>query len=300
MEPISIVAISAAVGGAAGKLAEKAWDSGEKWLSKYFEDHHPKAIKKAQRNALAFIDDLSHRVKQLEETADDTNAIKERITSALEDPDFSAILKDSLMSSSRTENKDTHKVLSRLVSERLNCKSGDLLALTIPLACESVKSLTNNQLRFLAVGFILEYLMPNKFQNTSIDVDNTIISCMDWFKKELPLILPDNPMTGIDLKHLVGNSCIHLTKTIPGGAGLFETLVAKLKIPQAYFSLHMTSLQNLEEFIEKTEDGKRLRDCWDRKLSHIMLTSSGILIGICVFDELTENQTDMMLYFNNK
>ncbi len=30
MEPLSIIAIGAAVGGAAGKFVEKAWDSGEK------------------------------------------------------------------------------------------------------------------------------------------------------------------------------------------------------------------------------------------------------------------------------
>ncbi len=31
-DPLTLVAIAAAVGGTAGKLAEKAWDSGEKWL----------------------------------------------------------------------------------------------------------------------------------------------------------------------------------------------------------------------------------------------------------------------------
>lgn len=31
-DPLSLIAVGAAVGGAAGKFVEKAWDSGEKWL----------------------------------------------------------------------------------------------------------------------------------------------------------------------------------------------------------------------------------------------------------------------------
>ena len=51
MEPLSIVAISAAVGGAAGKLVEKAWNSGERWLASYFKDHHPEAQERQGRIA---------------------------------------------------------------------------------------------------------------------------------------------------------------------------------------------------------------------------------------------------------
>ena len=43
-DPLSLVALGAAVGGAAGKFVEKAWDSGEKWITSYFADHRPKAI----------------------------------------------------------------------------------------------------------------------------------------------------------------------------------------------------------------------------------------------------------------
>jgi hypothetical protein len=40
MEPLSIIAIGAAIGGAAGKFVEKAWDSGEKWIQTYFKNHN--------------------------------------------------------------------------------------------------------------------------------------------------------------------------------------------------------------------------------------------------------------------
>ena len=162
MEPLTIIGISAVVGAASGKLTEKAWDSGAKWLSKYFQDYNPKAIKKAEQNALAFLADLAHRVNQLEVVATDSELIKQRIESALEDPDFSAILKDAMLISARTESENTHKVMARLVSERLQSRAGDLLSLTIPLACESVKALTNRQLRLLAVGCALEIILPKQ------------------------------------------------------------------------------------------------------------------------------------------
>jgi hypothetical protein len=32
-DPVSMIALGAAIGGAAGKFVEKAWDSGEKWAA---------------------------------------------------------------------------------------------------------------------------------------------------------------------------------------------------------------------------------------------------------------------------
>ena len=47
MDPLSIIAIGAAVGGGAGKFVEKAWDSGEKWILTFFKDHGEVAQQKA-------------------------------------------------------------------------------------------------------------------------------------------------------------------------------------------------------------------------------------------------------------
>jgi len=68
MEPLSIIAIGAAVGGAAGKFVEKAWDSGEKWIQSYFKDHKEVAQKKATENTMEFLNELAQRVKQLEDS----------------------------------------------------------------------------------------------------------------------------------------------------------------------------------------------------------------------------------------
>ena len=47
-EPLSLIALGAAIGGGAGKFVEKAWDSGEKWIVSYFANHQEKAREKAE------------------------------------------------------------------------------------------------------------------------------------------------------------------------------------------------------------------------------------------------------------
>ena len=62
-DPLSLIALGAAIGGAAGKFVEKAWDSGEKWITSYFENHHEKSQEKAKQNTLSFLTDLAKRVE---------------------------------------------------------------------------------------------------------------------------------------------------------------------------------------------------------------------------------------------
>lgn len=287
MEPLTIIAISAAVGGAAGKLTAKAWDLGERWLSTYFQDHHPKAVEKAKENSLAFLADLAQRVSQLENAASNSEHIKEHIISALEDPDFSALLKDALLASSRTENNNTHKVLARLVSERLCCETDDMVKLTIPLACESAKSLTTTQLRFLTIAAVIEVLLSSKVSVANHQAK--IKFAVEWLQKKLPLVLPEEKITQASLVHMECVSCIHLTRLAVCPSTL--TMIFRRQ-------MDTDSTKGLDTFLSTTEIGQRFTSYWKDQLDHIRLTTVGTLIGICVFDELTGEQTDVKLYVN--
>ncbi len=147
MDEVTKALITGAVGGAAGSAAsefvKKAWHTGQKWLSSYFKDHNQKAIEKAQIDSLEILVAFAQRVHKLEEAAKASDTIKDRIVSVLEDPAFTALLKDSLLGSAKTENETIHRLLARLVSEKLQCESNNLLALTNPLACDAVQSLTD-------------------------------------------------------------------------------------------------------------------------------------------------------------
>ena len=54
-DPHSLIAAGAVVGGLASKIAEKAWDSGERWLRERFASHAAEAQEQAYENAAKFI-----------------------------------------------------------------------------------------------------------------------------------------------------------------------------------------------------------------------------------------------------
>jgi len=279
MEPLSIVAISAAVGGAAGKLVEKAWDSGERWLASYFKDHHPKAQETARENSLKFLSDLAQRVHQLEEDAKDNDRIKRQIESALGDPDFSALLKDALIASSRTGNEDKHKILARIVSERLRCQSEGLVALTSTLACDAVKYLTPKQMRFLGITTFVYSIRPSPFPPT-IPPEEFAQWYVKWLTRFLSLHLPIESLTHLDFTHLESVSCIKYEPFI--GRDL-----RKILSPSAEAGYDWP----FDDFIQNNPFGKQLYELWKNGMQQTALTTRGQLIGIYVHDELTKTKT---------
>lgn len=295
MESLSLAAISAAVDGTIGAatttLIGKVCEVGAKWLSTFFKDHHPKAIEKAKRNSMQFLANLAHNVNQKEEAAKDDEHIRGRIVSALEDPDFSAVLKDSLLISARTDQQDTHKVLARLVSERLHCKSGDLLALTIPLACDMAKALTGTQMRLLATKILVEELFLRYVND--LEPPMVIQRSLAWFEKKLSAILPKSKFTNTNLYHLECLSCVR-DETRLGHRNGYIAHVLRNNL-----TLHDSSeTQCVNDFLSQNELGKLLSHIWDSyRLSEFTSTYLGRLIGICVYYELTDDKADIRVIF---
>lgn len=280
MDPLSIVAISGAVGGAAGKLVEKAWDSGEKWLGDYFKDHHQKAQETARQNSLKFLNNLAERVHRLEEETKDDPKIKEKIISALQNPDFSALLKDALIASSRTDNAEKHKILARIVSERLSCHSEGLLALTSTLACDAVKHLTPKQMRFLGITSFTYFIRPNPFP-PDITPQQFSQWYLGWLTRWLSLYLPIELLKPLDFHHLEAVSCIKYETFI--GRSLKEVLGPR----KAEYDWPF------DDFIKNTPSGKQLNELWEKGMQQTTLTTTGNLIGIYVNDELTKTRTSI-------
>jgi hypothetical protein len=280
MDPLSIVTISSAVGGLAGKLTEKAWDSGEKWLASYFKDHHPKAQEMAMQNSLEFLAEVAQRVHQLELEAKDDQKIKQQIESALEDPDFSALLKDALIASSRTDSEEKHKILARIVSERLYSQSEGLLALTSTLACNAVKHLTLKQIRLLGLITFVGHIRPDEIP-IGVRSENYGRWYAEWLAARLSLHLPIELPRGIDFSHLESVSCIQYQMTI------YWDLKKLLRPPSTEFG-HSWSF---EDFIQNNEQGKQLNELWKSGVKHVKPTTTGYLIGIYVHDELGKERT---------
>ncbi len=278
MEPLTIVAICAAVGGATGKLTEKAWDCGEKWLAGFFKNHHPKAIEKANQNSLCFLNDLAQRVHQLEEEAKEEHDIKQRIEYALEDPDFSALLKDALIISARTDNEDKHKILARIVSERLRCQSEGLVALTSTLACDAIKHLTPEQIKFLGITTFVYRIRPYPFP-PAIPPHQFGQWYINWLIGMLSLYFPVEPMTRLDFNHLESVSC---TK--------YESFLGR-DLKKVLSPAEPSYDWNFDHFIQNNPFGKQLHELWKNGMQQNTLTTTGELIGIYVNDELTKKRT---------
>jgi len=272
MDPLSIIAIGAAVGGGAGKFVEKAWDSGEKWIQTFFKDHGKVAQEKATENSMDFLNELAQKVKQLEESK---QISQEKINSAQDHPDFSALLQKALLTSAQTDNKDKHVILARLVSERLKTEPESILALGSKMACDAISFATVNQLMILGLAVNFYGVRPNPYPPIGVNETNF----QDWLDNWLITRLkPYQNITfrQIDITHLESLSCLKVNTFI--GRGLNE----------------MFEKDNLKYDFEKMKDAPlkmSMKKVWDEGLQKIDLTTVGQIIGVSVSDLLTNTTT---------
>lgn len=272
MDPLSLIALGAAVGGAAGKFVEKAWDSGEKWIITFFKDHSEVAQKKATENTLDFLNELAQKVKQLEESK---QISAERINSAQDHPDFSALLQKALLTSAQTDNKDKHIILARLVSERLKAKPESILALGSKMACDAISFATVDQLMILGLAANIYGIRPNLLP--TIGLDEIIFQDMieQWL---IPRLKPYQRIKfrPIDITHLESLSCLKVNTFI--GRDL-NNMYQKDKF---FYNFEKMKNPELKVF---------LKAIWNDGLQKIDLTTTGQIIGVSVSDQLTNTNT---------
>jgi len=272
MEPLSIIAIGAAVGGAAGKFVEKAWDSGEKWIQTFFKDHKEVAQQKATENTMDFLNELAQKVKQLEESK---QISQEKINSAQDHPDFSALLQKALLTSAQTDNKDKHVILARLVSERLKTEPESILALGSKMACDAISYATANQLMILGLAVNFYDVRPNPYPPLGVNETNFQEWLDNWLITRLK---PYQNITfrPIDITHLESLSCLKVNTFIRRGLN------------------DMFKKDNLSYDFEKMKDvtlKTSMKKVWDEGLQKIDLTTVGQIIGVSVSDLLTNTTT---------
>ncbi len=272
MEPLSIVALSASVGGVAGKVIEKAWDSGEKWLGDKFKSHEEKALEKAKENGFQFMEKLAQRLHFLEQVVKDDQLRIGKIEHSLEDPDFSASFQKALMSSARTNDQEKHKLFSRILVERLEAKDESLLKVTIDMTIDVVNRLTANQLRILALATVIYCIRPT-INYTSLEQYKT------WMEKVLGCYT-EVKMDSMDILHLTALSCVD-----------YQQFISR-DIVNIFKPKH-TEIQEWKDanFFNDNEVGKKILLNWKNKIEKIYPNSLGQTIGIFVHDELTETKT---------
>lgn len=262
-DPMSIVLLAGAAGGAAGKFTEIAMETGKQWIGNYFNNHQPKAQQQAQQNGLDFLTELATRVQTLERN---NQVTQEKIEKIQEDPDFSAALQKALISSAQTQNKEKHQVLAEILAQRLTVESESLEALTTKMSLDVVSFLTSNQLNILGLITFLYSLAPI----VTLDSFSYEIWIIDSLEPYLDIEISDT-----DLMHLETLSCLKINQML--GKDLQGILKRKN---------YGTSLSS--GFYE-TEEYKKIEELWHRKLENVDLTSVGSLIAFNIFNLKSKN-----------
>ena len=276
-EVLTIAVISGAVGGAAGKFAEKAWESGAKWVSNYFKGHAPQARQKAEQNALDFLALLATRVKKLEEQSEVHRKI---IGDSLNQPDFTVLLQKAMLSSAQTNDKQKHELLARLVAGRLTQDSESLFALCSKLACDAVSMLNARQLKILGLLAGVYSVQRGGIPPPALASKEMFSTwCADLLTKLLGAYQDLNPIE-MDFLHLESLSCVKYDDII------IRDLGDVLSPPEE------NGLAFDYRAFSTTEVGRKMEDLWSRRLlQHALPTTVGQLIGIYVSDILTNSTT---------
>lgn len=267
-EPLSLIALGAAIGGGAGKFVEKAWDSGEKWVVSYFANHQDKAREKAEENSADFLKKLGERVSELENS---NNISEEALVTAQEHPDFSVVLQKAMLSAAQTENESKHDLLSRLVAERIQASPESMLSMASKMACDAISYTTPNQLAILGLLANILYINPNGLFHES--------QHMPWLQARLAPFLSVNP-NHIDYTHLESLSCLKFESFITRDL----SQILDQKIGSGF---------NYEQF-KSSQLGEKVLSVWeDGALKSCQLTSVGQILGVMVSDQYVGGKTSM-------
>lgn len=267
-EPLSLIALGAAIGGGAGKFVEKAWDSGEKWIVSYFADHQVKAREKAGENSANFLMKLGERVSELERN----NLISsEDLIAAQEHPDFSVVLQKAMLSAAQTENTSKHDLLARLVTERIQASPESLLSMASKMACDAISYTTPNQLAILGLLVNLIYIKPVNILHES--------QHLSWLNIRFLPFYNVNP-TLVDYSHLESLSCLKHESFITRNI----STVLTHKLGNDF---------NFENF-SSTQLGDKIITAWESNgLKSCQLTTVGQILGIMVSDQFIGGKTTM-------
>jgi predicted nucleic acid-binding protein len=274
MDPILEVVLS----GAAGKVIETAWDTGKQWLANYFSQKYPAAEEKANENMTNYLNELSQRIKELEEKQ---LAPPQQIEAVQKEPDFYVLLRNALIAAAQTDDKEKHALLSRLVSERLCTHSESTLSLASQAACEAISRLNSRQLRILGLQVNLVYVTP--ILPVGVTQQQHLSNFEQWLALRL-VPFSECTVSRSDLDHLVAVSAIHYEPILT--RDLSEILRDKSNSP----------LFSFEAWKHNYPYASKIVDLWENHLlKSVTLTSIGQIIGVYVSDLVTGNRTNINL-----
>jgi len=266
-DPISIIALGAAVGGAAGKLAEKAWDNGQRWLKERFGSYDHDVQEKAQLNAAHFIEHLAKRVELLEKETLGHGLLLENVVSH---PQFSVLLQKSLLNAAQTDDETKQDLLAELVAARLTSNHETTFSLASQLASDAIAHSTKQQLQLMALSFFVQQVRP-KHPLSATDYRRWLEV---WLKPFEYFEFVEN-----DALHLVAIACASYDPASERDL----TLLLQMKGGTNHLKTDLTDLIEVEV----------LQMQWVFGLSGVFLTSVGSIVGGLALDQMIDSKYEL-------
>ena len=220
------------------------------------------------------MNELAQIVKQLE---DQKTVSKEKIDQAQDHPDFSAFLQKALLTSSQTDSKDKHKLLARLVSERLTSEPESVFSLASKMACDALSFASTSQTMLLGLVTNLYGIRPHPFPPVGLKPEQFQDWMDNWITQRL------SPFKNLtigkqDLNHLESLSCLKINQFVGRDLNQLYT-VGDFK-----FDFNILKDTVLKEKIKQLWDSSRLQT--------IDLTTTGQIIGVMASDMISNTKTN--------
>jgi len=184
-----------------------------------------------------------------------------------------------MLASARTSSSEKHRLLARVVSERLLAGTESLAHLAGNMAVGAIPYLSSKHLRSLGVLTVVSMLKPAHIP-AKLPASGLQLWYGSWLERTLSPLLPIGSMTYGDYTHLESVSCILY---LP----FWSRPLQQLLLPPGDLAASWDS----QRFLEQSEVGKHLAAFWESGMKHARSTSVGKLIGVHTKDLLTGRQT---------
>lgn len=267
-DPLTLVVLGGAAGGAASELVKKGVECGQLWLREYFASHQAKVTERAAANTSDFLNRLAEKVCKLEEEKSIDRAV---VDSVLQDPSYSLLLQKSILSAAESSSGTKHDLLSRIVSERIRHQEEDFFSLCAPLAIEAIARCTKDHLKMLS---LLAYMF-NLSHKAGLPEP---VRAKAFFDAVSPLV--DIEVTELDVLHLESISCLSYSGIVTYA-------------PHQFVDKKFGGDEKVWDALPKYGDINPFLKVWNSMLLHCFPTSVGQLIGFTAFDQIRGHRTDL-------
>lgn len=269
--------IGKAAASAGGKFVDKAWDNASKWLKEKFKGHGKDVQEQANKNSESFLQNAGKQLQVIVQNSQNSPVTIQLMNDNFRDPDFSATLQEATIAAARTSSEEKHLLLARLIAERVSAKSEDMVSLVSSSATEAIRKLSSKHLHILGLATLVCQIRPANFPD-NFPPEIVEAHAKNWWDSQLSAMLAQaKELSHVDMRHLVSLSCIDhdtifsrdLNPILKSGFGEWKT----------------------QEYLEVSDNGKRLVEIYKSTLEHMTLTSTGMLIGILVHDQVIGQHT---------